>query len=121
MIPAPTPTVVPSSVRTRKSQKRSPEKLRLDQVKEAKTRAEYFLQWAQVIRVPVTLKKLKEAPVDKDELERICRVELGPDKPAQCVSARFVGQDGEPLFLYFGRRIIPKHGKPPVRSILTTR
>lgn len=86
-------------------------------MKEAKQRAKHFLDWAQVIRVPTTLTKLKETPIDKDELDEICMVELASSQPAQCLSVRFVGEDGETLFLYFGRRVIPKNGGPPVHLI----
>lgn len=72
------------------------------------------MEYAQVIRVPYTLEKLKEITFDKDEMESICANDLGPDKPAQCLSARFLGQDGEPLLLYFGRRVVREGEEAPV-------
>jgi len=78
------------------------------------------MTFAQVIRVPTTLDKLKSAPVDKAALEQICDVDLGPNQPAQCMSAQFVAEDGEPLLLYFGRRVVQEGRKPPVTFNLTT-
>lgn len=119
-IPAPTPTEIPLSLRARKGDVRSEAKLRVKEVDGAKRRAQHFMEWAQVIRVPTTLEKLKETAVDMEELDQICSVDLGSNKPAQCLSARFVGEDGETLLLYFGRRIVTKDATPPVCFILTT-
>jgi hypothetical protein len=52
-------------------------------------------------------------------LEDICDNELGPKQNAQCISAKFVDIDGEPILFYFGSRIIEKEGqKKPVCGVL---
>ena len=53
------------------------------------------------------LRKLNKETFDRDELEEICTIDLA-NQPAQCLSARFVGEDEETLFVYFGRRVITK-------------
>jgi len=68
----------------------------------------------QVIRVPYTLKELKADKISKSKLEKICQSDLGPDQPAQCMSARFIGKDDETLLVYFGRRVLQEGMEPPV-------
>lgn len=81
----------------------------------AKKRAEFFIKYAQVIRVPTTLRKLHEGKFDHDKLEEIC-TNLA-DQPAQCLSARFLGENEETLFVYFGRRVVTANSVPPVRFL----
>jgi hypothetical protein len=70
----------------------------------------------QVIRVPFTLaslqKPLKER--DREELEVICREDLGPQQDPQCISAKFIDKDGKPILFYFGCRVIEKGQIKPV-------
>ncbi|KAF8867895.1 hypothetical protein CPB84DRAFT_1810481, partial [Gymnopilus junonius] len=63
-----------------------------------------FLKQATVINVPCTLEELKK-PQDEKRLERICVEELGPNRSAQCISARFVDPNGQTILAYFGNRI----------------
>lgn len=111
-IPAPTPMSVPASMRTHTKKVRSADQLRADEVCWAKMRAKKFMKYTQVICVPTMLDKLKKG-IDKDQLKKICTVNLGPNQPAQCLSARFVGEDGGTLFLYFGRRVISNDSDDP--------
>jgi hypothetical protein len=93
--------------------KRSEEKLAEKEVKKARVRAEKYKEFVQVIRVPFSLGSLEEALTkeEKDELEDICDNELGPRQEAQCISAKFVDVDGEPILFYFGNRVIEKNGQ----------
>lgn len=101
---------------------RSEEKLAEKELKNARVRAKKYIEFVQVIRVPFSLGSL-ERTLTKDEkkdLEDICNNELGPDQDAQCISAKFVDIDGEPILFYFGSRIIKKEGqtKPVSRVYL---
>lgn len=116
-IPTPTPHTLPSSIRSGSGTRvRGEEKRRARELELAQIRAKHFVEFAQVIEVPTTLAKLKadSAKANKEDLELICNTVLGPNQPAQCISAKFVAEDGETLLLYFGRRIVQKGRKPPV-------
>jgi len=98
----------------KKSRKRSQAKLRDESEKRIETKVNNFLNFAQAIRVPYTLKSLKQGEkAEKLEmLEEICDQLI--TQPAQCVSARFLDPQGEPLFFYFGRRGVVTGKGPPV-------
>lgn len=86
----------------------------------ARYRAEKFKEFVQVIRVPFKLDSLKKPLTqrEKEELEEICENELGPEQDAQCISAKFVDEDGEPILFYFGFRMAEKNGqKKPVSVV----
>jgi hypothetical protein len=53
-------------------------------------------------------------PVDKDEMEDICNNLLGPNQPAQCISARFVDSNNKTVFVYFGQRVYSPQQEAPV-------
>jgi hypothetical protein len=83
----------------------------------ARRRAEYFLEFAQVIRVPDSLAKLqkvKNSKTQRTKMEKICDTNLGPTQAAQCMSAIFETKKGKRLLCYFGRRTTRVGDKPPV-------
>jgi hypothetical protein len=79
----------------------------------ARDRAKKYKEFVQVIRVPFTLDRLRKplTKKEKEELEEICDNELGPGQDAQCISAEFVDEEGEPILFYFGCRIVEKKGQ----------
>lgn len=79
----------------------------------ARVRAQKYRDFVQVIRMPFTLDSLKKPlkKAEKEKLEDICDNELGPEQDAQCISAKFVDENGEPILFYFGRRIVEKEGQ----------
>lgn len=86
----------------------------------ARNRAEKYKDFVQVIRVPLTLERLQKPLTNtkKKKLEDICNNELGPTQDAQCISAKFVDKNGEPILFYFGHRIVEKEGqKKPVCGV----
>lgn len=92
-------------------------KLREIALGKARVRAQNFVKFAQVIRVPFKLETLNKnfSAIEKEELEEICEKKLGPGQESQCASAQFVDMDGHPILFYFGDRIIIPNQKPPVK------
>jgi len=113
-VPKPSPSAMVPAFPHQKSRKRSQAKLQDESEKRIETKVKYFLEFAQRIRVPYTLKSLKQGEKMRklETLEAICD-ELAI-QPAQCVSATFIDPHGEPLFFYLGRRGIITGKSPPV-------
>jgi hypothetical protein len=114
-VPKPTPDHPRSSViKTKKI--RSLKTRREIELKKARDRAVKFIKYAQVIRVPLTLEDLNRpfSEQDKSDLEAYCANDLGPGQDSQCISARFVDQNGDPILCYFGERIVRLGDEPPV-------
>ena len=65
---------------------------------------ERYIENVTTIQVPFTLEDLKKKE-DDESLNHICDHELGPNTVAQCMSARFVDANDEPILFYFGKRI----------------
>lgn len=75
----------------------------------------HFAQNVQTIQIPKSFEDLvKPLPKHKQKMEKICNTTLGPNQPAQCMSAKFVDEEGETVFVYFAHRIINKNQGPPV-------
>jgi len=118
-VPKPLPSAMLPSFVHPKSRRRNKAKLEKEADKCFETKAKYFLQFAQVIRVPHTLESLSKGTKEQklERLEPICD-QLGT-QPAQCVSAQFLDPEGEPLLYYFGRRgVVAGEGAPVSPSFL---
>jgi len=63
-----------------------------------------YIENVTTIQVPFTLEDLKKTE-DDETLNHICDHDLGPNTPAQCMSAKFVDANNEPILFYFGKRI----------------
>jgi hypothetical protein len=113
-VPKPSPSAMVPAFIHQKSHKRSQGRLRDESEKCIETKVNNFLNFAQAIRVPYMLKSLKQGEkMEKLEtLEAIC--DQLAMQPTQCVSARFLDPQGEPLFFYLGRRGIVTGKGPPV-------
>jgi hypothetical protein len=113
-VPKPSPSATVPAFIHQKSRKRSQGRLRDESEKRIETKVNHFLNFAQAIRVPYTLKSLKQG----EKMEKLETLEAMCDQlatqPAQCVSARFLDPQGEPLFFYLGRRGIVAGKGPPV-------
>lgn len=75
----------------------------------------HYIREVTTIKVPFALEDMKE-DVDIEGLESTCKKLESVDP--QCLSARFVDKNGEPVFYYFGKRIKKTDGKPGVRLYL---
>jgi hypothetical protein len=117
-VPKPSPSAMLPTFIYQKSRKRSQGKLRDESEKRIEAKVNNFLNFAQAIRVPYTLKSLKqgEKTGKLESLEAIC--DQLATQPAQCVSARFLDPQGEPLFCYFGRRGVVAGKGPPVNPAI---
>jgi DNA-binding Xre family transcriptional regulator len=113
-VPKLSPSAMVQAFIHQKSRKRSQGKLRDVSEKRIETKVNNFLNFAQAIRVPYTLKSLKQGEKTEklERLEAIC--DQLATQPTQCVSARFLDPQGDPLFFYFGRRGVVAGKGPPV-------
>jgi hypothetical protein len=113
-VPKPSPSAMVPAFIHQKSRKRSQGRLRDDSKKCIEAKVDNFLNFAQAIRVPYTLKSLKQGEKTEklERLEAIC--DQLATQPAQCISARFLDPQGEPLFFYLGRRGVVAGKGPPV-------
>lgn len=55
--------------------------------------------------MPFTLEEMKRN-INVKTLDNICNNQLNPNAPAQCLSAKFVDANNQPILIYFGSRII---------------
>ena len=74
-----------------------------------------YIQQVTKIKLPFTLKSL-QMNQERDDLETVCQEKLGPNMPAQCMSAQFVDSEDEPILFYFGDRILLPLDQPGVSS-----
>ena len=103
-MPNPTPDTIPQPFPNHTGPRRYQARInKNDQIKQKKL--QYYLQQVTTIQVPYTLEELKNIK-DEKALESICDQDLGPNVPSQCISAKFVDADSEPILFYFGQRVL---------------
>lgn len=91
-------------------------------MKMKKKKIAMFMEYADVIKVPKTYESFvadvsgSEGTIKslKEDLNKVCNEQLGPNQDAQCCSARFVDPNNKTLLAYFGYRIKKKN---PVSEI----
>jgi hypothetical protein len=108
------PTTAPSGLRSARQVRSLPSRMKSVQQLEAR-HLQRYMQEVTKINLPFTLGSLEDKKKHSiKEMERVCQDHLGPNQPAQCMSAQFVDSEGQPVLFYFGDRIWLAEGESPV-------